>query len=143
MDVLVGLRFQVHRGFKAEGAVAPRPVVKDFDPFEDGGAGFGPGGERKAVDQFPFQGAPEAFPHRVVIAVAPAAHAGDDARLGEALPVGGAGILNALIGVMHQSGRWPAMLQGHGQRGQRQGRGQRGDQPAWRIRRATRARLQR
>jgi hypothetical protein len=33
---LVDLVFKVHRGFEAEGAVEPLPVVKDFDPLEDG-----------------------------------------------------------------------------------------------------------
>ena len=43
--VLVQLRFKVHRGLVAEGAVEPLPVVKDFDPLEDCRAGLGPRGE--------------------------------------------------------------------------------------------------
>src|SRR6267142_974710 len=34
--VLVELVFKVHRGLTAGRAVEPRPVVKDFDPPEDG-----------------------------------------------------------------------------------------------------------
>jgi hypothetical protein len=34
--VLVELGFKVHRGLAAERALEPRPVVKDFDPLEDG-----------------------------------------------------------------------------------------------------------
>jgi len=37
---LVEVGFKVHRGFKAEGAGEPLPVVEDFDPFKDGGLGF-------------------------------------------------------------------------------------------------------
>ena len=43
--VLVELSFKVHRGLVAEGAVEPRPVVKDFDPFEDRRARLGARGE--------------------------------------------------------------------------------------------------
>jgi len=41
---LVEVGFKVHRGVIAEGAVEPFPVVKDFDPLKDGGAGLGPRG---------------------------------------------------------------------------------------------------
>ena len=58
----------------------PLTVVKDFDPFTDGGSGFGAGGKLAAMPQFPFETAPEAFPRRVVVAVAGAAHAGDDGK---------------------------------------------------------------
>ena len=111
MDVLVELRFKVHRGFETEGAVESRLVgiVKDFDPLEDGRVRLGARGKSKTMNQFPFQSAPEAFHHGVVIAVAAAAHAGDDARLGQALPLGG---LNALVGMMHQSSRWSAQRSG-------------------------------
>jgi hypothetical protein len=46
---LVELHFKVHRGMIAEGAVEPLAVVKDFDPFKDGGPGFGPRGESAAM----------------------------------------------------------------------------------------------
>ena len=49
---LVDLVFEVHRGFEAEGAVAPLPVVKDFDPLEDGGAGLGARGEGAPMHEF-------------------------------------------------------------------------------------------
>jgi hypothetical protein len=44
MDVLVEFGFKVHRGLMAESAVEPHPVVKDFDPVEDGRASLGPRG---------------------------------------------------------------------------------------------------
>ena len=36
-------------------------IVETFDVIEDGGAGFLVGGELPAIDQFPFEGAPETF----------------------------------------------------------------------------------
>jgi hypothetical protein len=42
---LVDLHFKVHRRLTAERTVKPRPVVKDFDPLEDGGLGFVAGAE--------------------------------------------------------------------------------------------------
>src|ERR1035437_107249 len=77
---LVDLVFEVHRGFEAERAVEPRPVVKDFDPLEDGRAGFGARGELVAIHEFAFEAAPEAFHGGVVITVAASAHAGHSFR---------------------------------------------------------------
>ena len=71
-EVLVEFGFKVHRGMEAEGAVAPHAVVKDFDPFKDGGPGFATRGEVPLVNEFAFQRAPEAFHGGVVVAVAPA-----------------------------------------------------------------------
>ena len=45
-------------------------VVAGFDVIEDGGAGLGVGGEVTAVDQFQFEGAPEACHGGIVVAVA-------------------------------------------------------------------------
>jgi hypothetical protein len=69
------------------------------------------------MDQAAFECAPEAFHHRIVAVVAPAAHAGNDARQRQLLPVSGAGILDALIGMMHQPVGWLTLLQGHVQSG--------------------------
>jgi len=91
---LVQVGFKVHRGMIAEGAVEPLAVVKHFDPFKDGGPGFGPRGELTAMHQFAFEAAPEAFHRRIVVAVAGPAHAGDDARLRQDLPVSRTGILS-------------------------------------------------
>jgi hypothetical protein len=55
--------------------VEPRAVVKNFNPFKDGGASFGTLGEVLAVNEFAFQRVPEAFHGGIVVAVAPAAHA--------------------------------------------------------------------
>ena len=115
---LVQLRFKVHRGLVAEGAVEPLPVVKDFNPFKDRSSGFGPRSKLAAMHEFLLQAAPEAFHRRVIIAVALSAHAGNHAPLRQTGPVGAAGILHPAIGVMHQAGLEPALFQGHVQRGQ-------------------------
>src|SRR5215469_9396197 len=104
--VLVELSFKVHRGFITERAVEPRTVVKDFDPLEDGRACLRTGSKTAAMDQFAFHGAPKTFDHGVVVTVAFAAHAGDDSGLGQPLAIGGAGVLNTTVGVMHQSRGW-------------------------------------
>jgi len=91
---LVQFGFKVHRGLAAEGAAEPLPVGKNFDPFKDGGLDFGARGEQAVGNRFPFEAAPEAFQDGVVVAVACAAHAGDDARLREPLPVGAASVLH-------------------------------------------------
>jgi hypothetical protein len=122
---LVDLVFKVHRGLVTERAVEPRAVVKNFDPLEDGGAGFGVGGEGAAMDQFAFEAAPEAFHGGVVVAVATSTHARHGPRLGQALPVIAAGVLDALIGVMEQSAVGTALRERHVERGQWQRGGQR------------------
>ena len=99
----------------------PHAVVKDFDPFKDGGLGFAARGEVPPVNEFAFQRAPEAFHGGVVIAVAPAAHAADHASGVEVLPVKLAGVLHAPVGVMHQACWWSLLRQRHLPRRQRQG----------------------
>ena len=96
----------------------PLAVVKEFDPFKDGGLGFRVGDELAAMDEFAFEAAPEAFHGGIVIAVAGSAHAGDDPGPHELLPVGGTGVLAATIRMMDQPRRWPALLQRHLQGGQ-------------------------
>src|SRR5579862_5033412 len=103
--LLVEFGFKVHRGLITKGAVEPLAVVKDFNPFKDGGFGLGASGKLTTVNQLAFKAAPEAFHGGVVVAVARAAHAGDDAGLRQPLAVGGTAILNAAIGVMHQAFR--------------------------------------
>ena len=125
MDVLVEVGFKVHRGMITERAVEPHAVVKDFDPLEDGRAGFATRGELAAMNEFAFQSAPKTFHHRVVITVTASAHAGNDSGLGESLPVSGTGVLFPAITVMHQACGWSPLLQRHVQRCQWQRGGQR------------------
>jgi len=102
---LVELSFKVHRGFVTESAVEPLAVVKDFDPLEDGCAGLVPRGKLVAMNQFPFQSAPEAFHEGVVVAVAAVGSCwGRTPAWAKPLPVGGTGVLDALVRVMYQSG---------------------------------------
>jgi hypothetical protein len=56
----------------AEGAVELHAVLKDFDPFKDGRAGFAARGEVPLVNEFAFQRAAEVFHGGVVVAAAPA-----------------------------------------------------------------------
>ena len=81
-------------------AVEALAIIKDFDPFEDRRSGLRPRGELATMNQVPFECAPEAFHHRVVVTVASSAHAGNDSSLGQPLPVGVTGVLNPAIGVM-------------------------------------------
>ena len=52
-------------------------VVERFNVIEDLPAGLGAGGKAMAIDQFQFEGGPEAFHGGVVITVAAAAHGGE------------------------------------------------------------------
>ena len=87
-----------------QGAVSAVAIVEGFDVIEDFGASLAAGSEVAAIDQFEFEGAPEAFHGGVVVAVGCAAHGGDQAGLVERLAVIGAGILDAAIGVDQQIG---------------------------------------
>lgn len=78
-------------------------VIKVFDVFVDGGAGVGQISEGAAVDQFGFEGAPEGFHGGVVVAVAAAAHAGDDVSGPQEGLKGATGILDPLIGMEEEA----------------------------------------
>ena len=83
-------------------------VVEGFDVVEDLGAGRAVVDKDAPINQFEFEGGPEAFPGRVVRAVALTAHGGQQTRLGEGVPVSTAGVLHAAIGVEAQAvGRLP------------------------------------
>ena len=90
-------------------------VIKAFDVIEDGGAGSLVGGERPAIDEFPFEGAPEAFHVGIIVAIALAAHGGDEARPGQGVAIIGGGVLNPAIGVAEEFGGRLAMQERHGQ----------------------------
>ena len=123
--ILVGFGFKVHRGLITGGAGEPLAVVKDFDPFKDGRLRLGACGKLAAMDQLAFERAPEAFHQGVVMAVAATAHARNNARQRQSLPITFRGVLDAAIGMMHQARRRLAMSQGHLQSGQGQRGGQR------------------
>ena len=74
-------------------------VIKSLDVIKDGATRLGKGGEALVVDDFVFKAAPEGLDEGVVVAVAFATHGGDEAVLGEDLPVSGAGKLHSTIRV--------------------------------------------
>src|SRR5271170_4166463 len=90
-------------------------IVEGFDVIEDLSSSLGSGLEGAAVNQFQFEGAPEAFHGGVVIAVAAAAHGGDQAGVGEGLTIMTAGVLDAAIGVEEQVAWRTAVQKSHGQ----------------------------
>src|SRR6476469_7758168 len=96
-------------------AVSALAVVEGFDVIEDLHASLGAGVEEATIDQLQFEGAPEAFHGGVVIAVASAAHGGDQAGVTQSLAVIAAGVLDATIGMEKQLGRRATMQQGHSQ----------------------------
>ncbi len=74
-------------------------VIEDFDVVEDFGSGLGSAGEIASVDQFQFEGAPEAFHGSVVVAVNASAHGGDQTGRLQGCPKGPGGVLNTPVGV--------------------------------------------
>lgn len=99
--------------------MAAGAVVEGLDVIEDRGAGVSPGGEAPTVNEFILQAAPERFHRGVIVAVAPAAHGGDEAVVGERGTIIGTGILHAAVGVMDKTGAGLALAQRHHQSGQR------------------------
>ena len=89
-------------------------IIETFDVIEDGGAGLLVGGELPTIDQFPFESAPEAFHGGIVVAIALAAHGGDEARPGEGVAIISSGVLDPTIGVAEELGRRLAVQERHG-----------------------------
>ena len=98
--------------------MAALAVVEDFDEVEDLEFGVSVAGEPAAVDQFQFEGTPEAFHCGVVVAVAPAAHGGDQAGRFQGRPEVPGGVLDAAVGVEEQTWRGLAVQDRHGEGGQ-------------------------
>src|SRR5436190_13107325 len=73
---LVVMFFKCHRGNASERSVAPRRVVERLDIIEDGKFSLGMGvGLEMVQPGIAFEGAPERFHHRVVVAITWPAHA--------------------------------------------------------------------
>ena len=102
--------------------MAALAVVEDFDEVEDFGPGVSVAGEPAAVDQLQFEGAPEAFHGGVVVAVAPAAHGGDQAGRLQCRPEVAGGVLDAAVGVEDQTGWGLAVQDRHGEGGEDESR---------------------
>ena len=105
---LVELGFEVEGALITDAGVEPAAVVEALDVIEDGAARFGSGAEALAVDEFVFEAAPERFDVGVVVAVAGAAHRGDEAVGGEGLPERAAGELAAAIRMHNDGGLGPS-----------------------------------
>ena len=92
-----------------------RTVIKGLDVIEDLGFGEGTSWEGGAVNEFKFEGAPEAFHRGIVVTVGLAAHGRNQARMGEGLAVVCAGVLDPSVGVTNQIGWWVSVGNGHGE----------------------------
>ena len=87
-----------------QGAVEALAIVKDFDEIEDLGACFRAGVKATAINEFEFEGVPEAFHGGIVVTVALAAHGGHQLGGLEGLAEVAAGILDAAIRMEQQLG---------------------------------------
>src|SRR5215510_8757065 len=86
----------------AERGMAPAAVVESFDVLEHRATGLDPGLPPAGVNQFDFERSEETLRHRVVPAVAAAAHAAPDPVQRQQLLVVVAGVLAATIRMMQQ-----------------------------------------
>src|SRR5687767_590063 len=104
---------EVNRRQVAERRVDALAVVERLDVIEDAGPSLLARPVVLVVDEFGLQGVEEALLGRVVVAVALAAHAGDDAvRFEHSAELGGR-VLHSAIGVMNQARGWPALIDCH------------------------------
>ena len=95
-------------------------IVKGLDKIKNGQPGLDSGGKGVSADQFVFEGAPEGFHGRVVVAVAFAAHGGLDGVFVKSLTKGVAGVLDATIAVEQEVCLRVSLCQGHVPTGQNQ-----------------------
>ncbi len=95
--------------------MAALAVVEDFDEVDKCGLALSACGEGGPVDQFEFEGAPEAFHGGVVVAVAATTHGGDEAGGLECRPEVASRVLVAPVGVKDQARLRRTMPDGHGQ----------------------------
>ena len=79
-------------------------IIETFDEIEDLGAGLGAGVKARAINQFQFEGAPEAFHGGIVVTVALAAHRGHQFGGLERVAEVATGILDAAIRMEQQLG---------------------------------------
>jgi len=96
--------FKVHRGLIIQSAVEPFWIIKGFDVVEDGQMSGTTGREVELVERFGFESAPEGFHGGIVVAVAGRTHTGKSFERRKELAVIVAGVLDAAIGVVEQTG---------------------------------------
>ena len=93
--------------------VTPFSVVEDFDIVKQAAGRFRPTAVPVMVDPLGFQQVEEAFRDRIVITIAPAAHAAHHFLFSENFLVITRRILTALIRVVHQSRCGVSTVQRH------------------------------
>ena len=114
--------FELDRGFVAEGGVQSASIIDVFEEGADIGSGLIDRRISFAVHFFLLEGSHEALGLGVVIRVAGAAHADQDAAPRELFAIVGAGVLHAPVGVMDEAGRGISGGESHVERFDRQAR---------------------
>src|SRR5215210_24710 len=84
----------------------PASVVEPFQVLEDGTPRYLSIGETSSMHELGLQGGDEALCHRVVQGGSGPSHRRNDADLFEALAEGDRCVLDAAVGMMHESRRW-------------------------------------
>ena len=84
---------------RVQGVVLALAIVERFDGVEELHSSRGARRKATAVDQFQFEGAPEAFDGSIAVIFALPAPGGHQAGLAEGSAKVGAGVLNAAVGV--------------------------------------------
>ena len=107
-------------GQEGQGAVMALPIVEGSDVVEERGAGLGVVREVAAVDQFEFEGAPEAFHGGDAVAVAATAHGGNQVGASQVGAEVAGGVSDAPVGTEQEVGRRLPMPERQGQGAQDQ-----------------------
>ena len=93
--------------------MAPEAIVEALNVGKNIGSSSGPGEIVLVIDPLRFEAGKERLHGRVVVTVAGPAHASHDLMLGQEGLIIMAGVLAAAVGMMEQTGRWPAGEEGH------------------------------
>ncbi len=109
------LTLKTSRAGIAQAGVQPLTIVPDLPVVTDGEPSLRAGSEGRGR-ALGLEGAPEGFHQGVVVAIAGATHANDDAVLGEQGQVIMTGVLAALVGIVQQVAARLALSQGQAQR---------------------------
>src|SRR5262245_54999727 len=100
--------------------MSPLPIVEELEVLDERGARRRPRGPGRVVDQLDLQRREEALGDGIVPAIAPAAHAADDAVPFQGPLVVTARVLTSPIRMMQQALGWPPTRQGHAEGTKRQ-----------------------
>src|SRR4051812_2070206 len=94
----------------------PGRVVEALDVLANREMRFGPGGIAFVVDPLGLERGEETLSDGIIVAVAGAAHAGDEARGGDCRAVSVAGVGTASVGVLQQASSRATALDGLAER---------------------------